>query len=69
MLVCLRGGGPGWRLRPRPAQQSVAQPGAQGAHIVHVVSVVTCRPLVTGVRDTCAAPRAAAVLGTVGPPT
>ena len=63
MFVSLRCRGPGRRLStPCPAEESVAQPGAQSAHVVDLAVAELPGSLRPG-----AAGGAGAVLGTVGP--
>ena len=53
---------PGWRLSPGPGEQSVAQPGAEGPHVVDLALAQ-----LPGLLRPGAAGGAGAVLGTVGP--
>ena len=55
-------GRPGWRLSPRPAEESVAQPRPEGPHVVDLAL-----PHLPGLLRPGAAGGAGAVLGTVGP--
>ena len=53
---------PGWRLSPGPGEESVAQPGAEGPHVVDLALAQ-----LPGLLRPGAAGGAGAVLGTVGP--
>ena len=55
---------PCWRLGPRSAEESVAQPGAQRPHVVDLTVTSDHLP---GLLRPGAAGGAGAVLGTVGP--